>query len=60
MVLQRVLDRILKLPPPPQIPAIPTNEGLNMAWWDAMPPNVAAQSDAEFMEWLSEDWIERI
>ena len=58
-VLQRVLDRILE-PPSKQIPAMLTDEGLDMAWLDAMPPYVSAQNDAEFMEWLSSDWLEKI
>lgn len=59
VVLQRVLDRILE-PPPKQIPAVLTDEDLDLAWLDAMPPYVSAQSDAEFMEWLSSDWLEKI
>jgi hypothetical protein len=59
VVLQRVLDRILE-PPSKQLPAILTDEGLDLAWLEAMPPHVAAQNDAEFMEWLSGDWIEKI
>ena len=59
VVLQRVLDRILE-PPSKQIPAMLTDEGLDMAWLDVMPPYVSAQNDAEFMEWLSSDWLEKI
>jgi len=59
VVLQRMLDRILE-PPPKQLPATTTDEGLGMDWLDAMAPDVAAQSDAEFMEWLSGDWLERL
>ena len=59
VVLQRVLDRILD-PPPKQVPVITNEEALDMAWFDAMPSYVAAQNDAEFMEWLSGDWLEKI
>ena len=59
VVLQRVLDRILE-PPSKQVPAMLTDEGLDLAWLDAMPPYVSAQNDAEFMEWLSSDWLEKI
>jgi hypothetical protein len=59
MVLQRVLDRILE-PPPRSDPTMITDQEPDMAWFDAMPPYVAAQNDAEFMEWLSGDWLERM
>jgi len=61
VALQRVLDRILE-PPPPKQPSASSSldEGLDMAWFDAMPPYIAAQNDAEFMEWLSSDWLEKM
>jgi len=59
MVLQRVLDRILEPPPRPD-PTMITDQGLDVAWFDSMPPYVAAQNDAEFMEWLSGDWLEKM
>jgi hypothetical protein len=37
-----------------------TDQGLDVAWFDSMPPYVAAQNDAEFMEWLSGDWLEKM
>ena len=37
VVLQRVLDRILE-PPSKQVPAMLTDEGLDLAWLDAIPP----------------------
>jgi len=59
VVLQRVLDRILE-PASQQLAPVLGDEELDLAWLHAMPPYVAAQNDAEFMEWLSSDWLERI
>jgi hypothetical protein len=59
IVLQRVLDRILEPPPRPD-PTMITDQGLDVAWFDSMPQYVAAQNDAEFMEWLSGDWLEKM
>lgn len=57
MVLQLVLNRILE-PPSKRIPAMLTDKRLDLAWPGAMSPYVSAQNDAEFMEWLSSDWLE--
>jgi hypothetical protein len=57
LVLQRMLNRILE-PPPKQVLTIPTDEGLDLDWFDSMPPHMAAQNDADFMQWLSGDWLE--
>lgn len=59
VALQRMLERILE-PPPKHAAAIPVDEGFDVDWLDAMPPYVAAQNDAEFMEWLGGDWLERM
>lgn len=57
LVLQRMLDRILE-PPPKQVSTMATNEEIDLGWFESMPPYVAAQNDAEFMQWLSGDWLE--
>jgi hypothetical protein len=49
VILQRMLDRILE-PPPMPTPVISADEGLGIDWLDIMPPYVAAQDDAGFME----------
>jgi len=52
-----MLDRILE-PPPKQVSTMATNEEIDLGWFESMPPYVAAQNDAEFMQWLSGDWLE--
>jgi hypothetical protein len=57
VVLQRMLDQIWE-PPPKQVDTLPTVGEQYLDWFDAVPPFVVAQNDAEFMEWLSKDLLE--
>jgi hypothetical protein len=56
VVLQRMLDQILE-PPPKQVDTSLDSGRQDLDWFDAVPPFVVAQNDAEFMEWLSKDLL---